>query len=229
MTEGRTESRFAELISLIAHELRSPLTSVKGFSSTLLKSWDRFTDEQRLELIGTIYADSERMSRIVTEVVDLARLESGRLELHPTMVRVGPAAAKAWEQLGRLDGSDRVSIHVDETLEVWADPDRLGHILFNVIENAIKYSENGPIAVAAGEDGDEVTISVSDAGVGIEPGRVAGVFSGPGGQGSMPSGTGLGLYLTKQLVDAHGGRISVESTQGEGSKFTIVLPAKGPA
>ena len=77
-----SDPRLAEMISKMAHELRSPLTSVKGFSSMLMKRWDRFTDEQKFQFVETIHHDAERMSRIVSEVLDLARLESGRLELH---------------------------------------------------------------------------------------------------------------------------------------------------
>lgn len=224
-----TEGRFAELISLTAHELRSPLTSVKGFSSTLLKRWDRFTDEQRLELIRTISIDADRMSRIITEVVDLARLESGRFELHPNVVRVDAVARGALEQLERLEGSDRVEVEIDGSLEAWADADRLSHVLFNVIENAIKYSADGPIVVSSSRSGDQVQISVTDSGEGIAPSRIPELFDGPGGQGSKPTGTGLGLYLTKRIVDAHGGSISVTSTPSEGSTFTITLPAQEPA
>ncbi len=223
-----TEGRFAELISLIAHELRSPLTSVKGFSATLIKRWDRFSDEQRLELIKTINIDSERMSRIITEVVDLARLESGRFELHPSVVEVRVLAEKALEQLQHLDGATRVSLDVGAEVQAWADPDRLTHVLFNVLENAIKYSEEGPVDVDASSEDGRVRITVSDAGVGIPPSRLPDLFGGPGGQGSMPSGSGLGLYLTKRLIDEHGGSIFVDSDPGRGSTFTIVLPAQEP-
>src|SRR3712207_2735425 len=91
------EVGFAELISKIAHELRSPLTSVKGFSATLVKRWDRFTDEQRLQFVETIHSDAERMGRIVSEVLDLARLEANRLEIHPVEVAVAGIARQSAE------------------------------------------------------------------------------------------------------------------------------------
>src|ERR687895_1197766 len=112
--------RFAEMISKIAHELRSPLTSVKGFSATLLKRWDRFNDEQRLQFVETIHADAERMGRIISEVLDLARLESGRLELHPDDVQVAAVARKAVEQLGS-GPEDRVVVDIDSSVVVHAD------------------------------------------------------------------------------------------------------------
>jgi len=221
--------RFAEMISKIAHELRSPLTSVKGFSSTLIRRWDRFTDEQRFQFVETIHADAERMSRIVSEVLDLARLETGRLELHPTMVNVSEAVGKAATHHAALPGADRVQIEIDAELSVMADSERLGHVLGNLIENAIKFSETGPITVSAGRSSGKVLIKVRDEGVGIEAERLESVFSGPGpsGQRATPSGTGLGLYLSRRLIEAHSGTVDVESTQGAGSTFTITLPEGG--
>ncbi|HEX2058300.1 MAG TPA: HAMP domain-containing sensor histidine kinase [Actinomycetota bacterium] len=221
MTEN---ARFADMISKIAHELRSPLTPVKGFSATLVKRWDRFTDEQRLQFIETIHHDAERMGRIVSEVLDLARLEAGRLELQVQPTSLRDVAMKAVANHSDLGGFERVRVDVPEDVLVQADPERLGHALSNLVENAIKFSDEGPIVVAAGDDGE---ISVSDEGVGIAEEMLDDVFSGPAphAQKSGPSGTGLGLYLTRRLVEAHGGSISVESEPGKGAKFTIRLPA----
>lgn len=220
---------FAELISKIAHELRSPLTSVKGFSATLVKRWDRFTDEQRFQFVETIHADAERMGRIVSEVLDLARLEANRLEIHPQNVSVASVALQSAEHLAGLAGGERVSVEVDEGLTAYVDPERLGHMLRALIENAIKFSDDGPITVSAARSKDEVEIKVTDQGIGIEAERLGGLFSGPAptGQRSGPSGTGLGLYLTRRLAEAHSGRIEVSSEQDKGSVFTLCLPAEG--
>jgi signal transduction histidine kinase len=222
--------RFAEMINKIAHELRSPLTSVKGFSSTLIRRWDRFTDEQRFQFVETIHADAERMGRIVAEVLDLARLETGRLELHPTQADVGLVVRAAAEHNASLPGGDRVTIDVPEGLTMWADAERIGHVLGNLIENAIKFSDEGPVAISGRRSGSSVEIEVSDQGVGVEDERLADLFSGPGprGQKATPSGTGLGLYLSKRLVQAHGGDIGVTSTLGKGSTFVVTLPAEPP-
>ncbi|MEA2433420.1 MAG: hypothetical protein QOG54_877 [Actinomycetota bacterium] len=218
--------RFAELISKIAHELRSPLTSVKGFSSTLVRRWDRFTDEQKFQFVETIHADAERMSRIVSEVLDLARMETGRLELNKTMVDVGEMARRAVEHNAGLPGSDRVTIDA-ENVSVFADGERMGHVFGNLVENAIKFSDDGEIQVSARREGEWVEVRVLDHGVGIEPERLTTVFMGPGptGQKATPSGTGLGLYLSKRLVETHGGTIEVTSSPGDGSTFTVRLPA----
>ena len=220
---------FAELISKIAHELRSPLTSVKGFSATLVKRWDRFTDEQRFQFVETIHADAERMGRIVSEVLDLARLEANRLEIHPQNAAIAEVAKQSAEHLAGLAGGDRVVVAVDKNLTAYVDPERLGHILRALIENAIKFSDEGPITVAAARNGDEVEINVTDKGIGIEPERLGDLFMGPAptGQRSGPSGTGLGLYLSRRLAEAHGGRIEVVSELDKGSVFTLCLPAQG--
>jgi signal transduction histidine kinase len=219
-------ARFADMISKIAHELRSPLTSVKGFSATLVKRWDRFTDEQRLQFIETIHHDAERMGRIVSEVLDLARLEAGRLELQLQHTSLREIASKAVANHSGLEGAERVRIDIAEDATVFADPERLGHALSNLVENAIKFSDEGPVVISADGVG---TITVSDEGVGIPEETIGGIFSGPAphAQKSGPSGSGLGLYLTRRLVEAHDGTVSVESRVGEGSKFTITLPERG--
>ena len=218
---------FAELISKIAHELRSPLTSVKGFSATLVKRWDRFTDEQRLQFVETIHADAERMGRIVSEVLDLARLESNQLEIHAQDVSIRGIAKQSAQHLAGLAGGERVEVDVEEEMTAFVDPERLGHMLRNLIENAIKFSDEGAIIISARRTGDEVEITVADSGIGIEADRMEDLFSGPApsGQRSGPSGTGLGLYLTRRLVEAHGGSISVTSEPDKGSSFVVILPA----
>ena len=223
-----SESRFAELISKIAHELRSPLTSIKGFSATLVKRWDRFSEEQRLQFVQTILADAERMSRIVSEVLDLARLEAGRLELAPADAHVASAASKAVAQVSQLPGAERISVDVPDDLTAWVDPGRLERVIANLVENAVKFSEEGPIEVVGVAEEETATLRVRDRGIGIEPERIESVFAGPGPSGQMagPRGTGLGLYLTKRLVEAHDGTLSVESALGKGSTFTLRLPRR---
>jgi signal transduction histidine kinase len=222
------DKRLAEMISKIAHELRSPLTSIKGFSSTLVQRWDRFTDEQRFQFVETIQADAERMGRIVTEVLDLARIEAGKLELHPVRVSLAQVAKTAAFDVAGLHGAERIRVDVDDSIEALADKDRLAHILRALLENAVKFSDEGPIELTAEQRGPGVAIRIADRGVGIPEERHALLFSGPaeGAQRSGPSGTGLGLYVTKKLVEAHGGAISVESSPGAGATFIVTLPGE---
>lgn len=195
----------------------------------LMKRWDRFTDEQKFQFVETIHHDAERMSRIVSEVLDLARLESGRLELHRTQADLLPIASRAGASVAILPGSDRIHIEIDDEVSVFADPERLEGVLANLLENAVKFSEDGPIVLSATSGEERVTIAVSDEGVGIPTERIGGVFEGPqpAGAMAMPTGGGLGLYLARGIVEAHGGTIEVESTEGKGTTFTMLVAARG--
>jgi len=220
--------RFAEMISKIAHELRSPLTSVKGFSSTLVSRWDRFTDEQRRQFVESIHSDAERMARIVSEVLDLARLEANRLELNLQRVELRLLVDKSVQSQSELAGAARVTVGIDEDITAWADPERLTHVISNLIENAIKFSDDGPIEITAERTAEGSTLlQVSDRGVGIAPEILPHIFQGPASsaQKATPSGSGLGLYLSRRLIEAHGGTLRVASEERSGSTFSVTLPA----
>jgi signal transduction histidine kinase len=222
-----TGSRFAELISKIAHELRSPLTAVQGFSATLIKRWDRFDDEQKRQLVETINADAVRMGRIISEVVDLARLETGAFHLSCAEIDVGSVVERARSNVSRLPGAERVEVVIEPELVAWADAARLEHIVTNLVENAIKFSSDGPIDLRAKRDsGRALEITVEDHGEGIEPELLPVIWDGPGpaGASATPLGSGLGLYLTRRLVEAHGGSVEATSEPGKGSVFTVRLP-----
>ena len=210
---------------MCAHELRSPLTSIKGFSATLVKRWDRFSEEQKFQFIETILSDANRMSRIISEVLDLARLEADRLELAPTDAHLASATEKAVSSLGSLKGVERVAVDVPDDLTVWADPERLERIIAALVENAVKFSEASPVELTARAEEKTVVVTVTDEGVGIEPDRIDSVFDGPGpgNQIAGPTGTGLGLYLARRLAEAQGGSLIVESQLGAGSTFTATL------
>lgn len=222
------EARFAELISAAGHELRSPLTSIKGFSSTLVKRWDRFTDEQRLQFIETIHSDSERMSRIVSEVLDLARAEVGRLELQLGPVDLSVSTKVVLERLEDRAGIERVEVDIPDGLSAWTDRERFERSLENLVENAIKFSDEGAVLVSASEEGSNILVTVVDSGEGIAPERLPHLFSGAGPRGQKaPTGMGLGLLLTKRTLHAQGASIRVDSQLGVGTTITIELPLKG--
>lgn len=225
-----SESRFAEMIAKIAHELRSPLTSVKGFSSTLVSRWDRFEDGQKLELVTAIHLEADRMGRIVSEVLDLARLEAGLLELHRTTTDLQRLVNDALQHQKNRSGVERVKVEVPEGTELFVDCERMLHVLSNLVENAIKFSDEGPITVRGGTDGNHAVIEVGDEGVGIPSERIEDIFLSPApkNQKATPLGTGLGLYLSRQLVEAHGGSLAATSTEGRGSLFSLRLPVHHP-
>ena len=198
----------------------------------LMKRWDRFTDEQRFQFVETIHHDAERMSRIVSEVLDLARLESGRLELHRAQHELAPIAQRASRNLSTMPGVERIEVNVPDGVVVDADAERLESVLTNLLENALKFSDAGPITLESSVEGDMTLIKVTDLGVGVEKGRLEEIFQGPQpahAGAAMPSGGGLGLYLARGVLGAHGGSISIDSKAGEGATFILRLPGKGAA
>jgi signal transduction histidine kinase len=229
----RAEANNSALISTVAHELRSPLTSVKGFSSTLLRRWDRFTDDQKRLMLQTIEADADRVTRLITELLDISRIDSGRLQVRKQPVDVLAAITRHIERFV-ASGYDRerfVLTGDEEKLpEVWADPDRLDQILANLMENAVRHGE-GTVSLTVvpdGRDGDEaVAVTVGDEGEGIAPEHYPMIFT-RFWHGSTRGGTGLGLYVVRGLVEAHGGQISVGRADAGGAEFRFTLPAGAP-
>jgi signal transduction histidine kinase len=236
----RTEANHAALISTVAHELRSPLTSVKGFSSTLLRRWERFSDEQKRLMIETIEADADRVTRLISELLDVSRIDAGRLQIRPQPLDVTSIYERHIER-AVATGHDREQFVVDvpaDTPEIWADPDRLDQILANLIENALRHGEGTvTLGATAAHDGVKgagrrrlegcVDLVVSDNGKGIDPAHRELVFS-RFWHGSGRGSTGLGLYVVKGLVEAHGGRIVVEDAPSGGAQFRFSLPTEPP-
>jgi PAS domain S-box-containing protein len=238
----RAEAENAAVISTVAHELRSPLTSVKGFSSTLLRRWDRFSDDQKRLMLETIEADADRVTRLITELLDVSRIDAGRLQIRPQPIDVQAVFGRHVERaVASGHQANRFAVTVDEPLpEVWADPDRLDQILSNLIENALRHGEGTVTlgAATAESDGQEglearghagpgVDLVISDEGRGIDPAHRDLVFS-RFWHGSGRGSTGLGLYVVKGLVEAHGGRVRVESSTSGGAQFRLSLPSNPP-
>jgi PAS domain S-box-containing protein len=231
----RAEADHAALISTVAHELRSPLTSVKGFSSTLLRRWERFTDDQKRLIIETIEADADRVTRLITELLDVSRIDAGRLAIHPRPVDLRAIFAQHVERaVASGHPREQFAVEVADNLpEVWADPDRLDQILANLIENALRHGR-GRVTLAAGNGHDPKSdaapaadILVSDEGDGIpQPHRML-VFS-RFWQGGARGSSGLGLYVVRGLVEAHGGTIGVEDGPGGGALIRVTLPSTPP-
>jgi PAS domain S-box-containing protein len=225
----RTDRSRADLVSTVAHELRSPLTSVKGFTATLLAKWDRFNDEQKQLMLQTVNSDADRVTRLLTELLDVSRIDAGRLEMRKQVIDLPAAVAKA--VAGRVAGGepeDRFVVHLEGELpEIWADPDKIDQVVGNLIENALRHGA-GTVTVTVspytvdGSDGAEVL--VEDEGEGIPPETAARVFT-RFWRGNRGRGTGLGLYIVKGLVEAHGGSVDVGRAAGGGARFRFVLPA----
>ena len=220
----------SETISAVSHELRSPLTSVKGFTSTLLNKWDRLDDETKKHLLFTIDTDADRVTRLIGELLDVSRLEAGRLYLHRQMVPVSQVARRVVERVAPLSSKHTLeAVFPDVFPDVYADPDKVQQVLTNLVENAVKYTDGGHVRVTGSPVDAGVQVTVSDEGEGIPPEHRHQVFNKFFRRiGGSPTGTGLGLYISKGLVEAHGGRIWVEEAPGGGALFAFTLPVSAP-
>lgn len=234
----RTQEAHGVLISTVAHELRSPLTSVKGFTATLLRRWDRFTDDQKRFMLETIEHDADRVTRLIGELLDVSRIDAGRMEVRRQPVDVGAAARRHVERMvASGHAPDRFVVDVRSALpEVWADPDRIDQVLGNLLENAVRHGagtvtlEVVPVreALTAGALTTEaVAVTISDEGDGIADIDLQRVFS-RFWHGSRRGGTGLGLYVVRGLVEAHGGSVRVGRAAAGGAEFRFTLPAGAP-
>ncbi len=229
---ARLERSRADLVSTVAHELRSPLTSVKGFTATLLAKWPRFTDDQKRVMLETVNADADRVTRLITELLDVSRIESGRIELHRELVDIPACARKIIT--GRVaagDMPDRYVVDVRPNLpETWLDADKVHQILSNLIENAVRHGAGTVTTVveSAGlAGGPGVAVAVRDQGPGIAPELAPRVF-GRFWRAKRRGGAGLGLFIVKGLVEAHGGEITVQQAPGGGAEFRFTMPAGTP-
>ena len=216
----------SEVVSTVSHELRSPLTSVKGYTSLLLNRWDRLKDEQKRMMLEQVHHDADRVTRLITELLDISRLETGRLVLRRQMTNLAELAHEVVEKLAisytDLDCDVQFG---DDFPQVYADPDKLEQVLTNLVENAAKYASPIGMTVVGTANETEVAVAVTDTGEGIPDEDVRKVFKKFFRRDmGKPTGTGLGLWISRGLVEAHGGRLTATSEIGQGSVFRFTLP-----
>ncbi len=231
--ERVVEQMKSEFVSNVSRELRSPLTSIYGFAETLLRDDVLFGEEERSTFLGYVASEAGRLTGIVDRLLAVARLDSGDLQvqLAPTDVSalVSEVVSAAKQSLV-LNGHEFVLELPSAPLAVTADRDKLRQIVTDLVENAVKYSPGGgTVRVAARRRDDTVEVSVDDEGIGIPEAEQARIFAKfyraeTGGRDLASGGTGLGLFIAKELLAAMGGRIWVRSREGDGSSFVFSLP-----
>lgn len=238
---ARLEETFARqkrFVADAAHELRTPLTALGGGLEMLLMGADRGDVEASRRLMRGMYAETERMRRLVEDLLTLTRLDEGRAGLRLERIEVGPLIEDVAEQARQLAHGQEVNCTVADGLPpVRADADRIRQVLLNMVENALKYTPApGRVELTAGPAkdgvGSGVALEVRDTGAGIPAEALPHVFDrfyradpARARRGSQPGGSGLGLAIAKGLVEAQGGTISIASKEGAGTAITIVLPA----
>ncbi|MGD9588231.1 MAG: sensor histidine kinase [Pyrinomonadaceae bacterium] len=226
----RLEMIRQEFLSNISHELRTPLTSIMAFVETLE---DGAIDdpENNRRFLATIRRNAERMHEMISDILELSFIESGKISIDTKSVRLKNLVDEVFTSLSTKAAAREVKLsnQIPAEARALADPVRLEQILTNLIDNAIKFNRTGgTVSVMSVESGPKTTIKVSDTGEGILPDHLPRVFErfyrADRGRTREVGGTGLGLAIVKHLVRLHGGDVSVDSTPGEGSVFTIELP-----
>ncbi len=218
----------SELVALVAHDLRSPLTSVKGFVGTLRRRWDRFSDDQKLAMLATVEADADRIAVLLRTLVEVARIDAGRVALRREPVDVAALATVVADRLA-ADRDDDRTIDVDivgTPQPARADRDKLDQVVSHLIVNALTYALDGPVTVTVAPEPGAVRLSVADTGPGIPEELHQHVFDRLARKpDEARPGLGLGLYLVRGLVDAHGGEVWIDADVDAGTTVHIRLPA----
>jgi signal transduction histidine kinase len=229
---ARLDRERSDLVATVAHELRSPLTGVKGFVQALLNRWDRLSDEQKKLMLATVSADADRLSRLIAELLDVARIDTGRLQLYPRPSDASVLVTRVVESV-RASSSRPVELSVGADLpQVSVDPDKFTQVVTNLVENAVRHGD-GTVRVrldAVDQDGSlpaGVRITVDDEGEGIPLELRNRVFT-KFWKGGARGGSGLGMYIVNGLVRAHGGTVEIGDAPGRGARVVLTWPSEGP-
>ncbi|HJP89421.1 MAG TPA: response regulator [Candidatus Limnocylindrales bacterium] len=233
ITELRAASAAkSDFLAAMSHELRTPLNAIIGFSELLLDGPEVAQPDRVKEFSGHIHGSGLHLLELINEVLDLARVEAGRPDLRPSAFDLAPLLAETIAAMRPLAERKSLTFTLETPgeLPLVADPARMRQVVFNLVSNAIKFTPSGGrVTVRGSTAGEFVMLSVEDTGVGIEDVDLQRVFEAfeQVRTGGSQEGTGLGLALTRRLVEAHGGTIEVASQVGRGSRFTVRLPSSG--
>ncbi len=222
-----------DFVANVSHELRTPLTIVGGFAETLQDP--DIPPERRAEFAQTIYTNTQRMQRIVDELLDLSRIESGHWKPRPQVVAIADAAAEVFARVSAVAGKKNISMETNiaaAASAMQADKTALEQILLNLVENALRHTpDGGKITIESAEARNGVILGVTDTGAGIAHEHLPRIFErfyrADSGRSREAGGTGLGLAIVKHLVEAHGGSVSATSVVGSGTKVRIFFPEIG--
>jgi signal transduction histidine kinase len=223
-----------DFMSTVTHELRTPLTSIRAFSEILLGNPD-VELEQRRKFLSIITKETERLTRLINQVLDLAKIESGRAEWHVTRVDICELVTETLAGMSQLFKEKGITVETRlpaRVPPVQADLDRVIQVLLNLLSNAVKFCapDRGRIEVSVAEQPGFVRVDVRDNGPGISAADQRIIFDKFRQAGDTltekPSGTGLGLHISRQIVEHFGGRMWVESRLGEGARFSFTLPVE---
>jgi signal transduction histidine kinase len=231
--EQRAQRAKDDFLSIVSHELRTPLTSIQGYSQLLENRLRDSAGPKELSQINTIRTQVMRMRRLVEDLLDVSRIDRrGLVSIEPEPLDLAAEMREAASRTEREHPQRSITVQAPDTLPITADRDRIGQVLTNLLDNAIKYSPGGgPVTVTAEARGDGVAVTVADEGIGVTPEQAERIFerfyqADDGAGARRPGGLGLGLYITRAIVLAHGGEISAEPNlaAGRGTLIRMRLP-----
>lgn len=225
-----------DFISTVTHELRTPLTSIRALSEMLHED-PKIDLQDRRRFLGIIVSEAERLTRLINQILDMAKLESGRAEWTTSDVNVAEVVGESLATLEPLFREKKVQLESDlqeDTPRVQADRDRLMQVVVNLLSNAVKFvpGGSGQVRVSVFSDDAAVRVSVADNGPGLTPEECKVIFEkfrqGGDTMTAKPQGTGLGLPISRQIVEYFGGKLWVESSPGNGATFIFTVPIHVP-
>jgi signal transduction histidine kinase len=221
-----------DFVSTVTHELRTPLTSIRAFTQILHED-PEIELEQRKKFLGIITKESERLTRLINQVLDVSKIESGKVEWQAASVDMREVISDTVTAMSQVFQERHIEVDVkapDQVSAVSADVDRIIQVMLNLLSNAVKFCEpgKGRIEIALSEQAGDLRVDVRDNGPGIDPEDQAVIFDKFRQVGDTltdkPHGSGLGLHISRKIVEHFGGRLWVESTPGRGARFSFTLP-----
>lgn len=228
-TEREMEKLKSDFVAVMGHELRTPLTLIKGFVKTLLRSADRMTPDQRHESLTTIEAQAQRLERLVEDLLYVSQIEKSRPPLHLEVVDLVDLCSGLVQEFRARESQRQIDLLGPSSLSITIDRTKTEQVVFHLLDNACKYSDQAaPIQVSIDDQPGVVVVEVIDKGVGILSGDLQALFQRfhqvDATSTRTGGGTGVGLYICKTMVDAHGGKLNVSSVWGKGSTFSFAIP-----
>ncbi|MEM8858132.1 MAG: GAF domain-containing protein [Chloroflexota bacterium] len=222
----------SEFISIVSHELKNPLTSIKGYGDLLLSGLSGTLSNQQKEFVNTIHTNVRRMQRLIKDLTDVSRLDTGQLSIEPEPMPIGTVISETITTIQAVADKKNINIHLDmlpHSPVVMGDQERLVQVMTNLMSNACKYSpENSNVYVSLSNGGNRVKLAVKDEGFGISPEDQAKLFTrffrSEDPNVRQAPGTGLGLSISRAIVERHGGELGFDSTLGKGTEFWFTVP-----
>ena len=223
-----------EFLSLASHQLRSPLTAIKGYASMLYEGSFGPLEPKQIEGAKRIYTSAQGLVNVVEDLLNISKIEQGGMQYEFMATDVANIVKSLYNEMKIPAESKHLKFTLDvpdnDVFMVSADPTKLKQVFLNLVDNSIKYTQNGSVQISLSRDDGKVVFSVTDTGMGMTPETMSGLFEkfNRGGDKTNTGGSGLGLYLAREIARAHKGDVVIESEGvGKGATFKVILPAKG--